>query len=113
MDSAYFKTRYSPDPGRPKVWKAICEYLQKFVPASGTVADIGAGYGDFINQIQAGKKYGIDINPEAARAYAPEVEFVQVPRIEDVDLPAKSIDVMMLSNLLEHLSTEQCTALFD
>jgi SAM-dependent methyltransferase len=113
MDSAYFKTRYSPDPGRPKVWKAICEYLQRFISPSSVVADIGAGYGDFINQIRAKKKYAIDINADAARFYAPEVQFVHVPRIEDVDLPAGSIDVVMLSNLLEHLSPEQCNALFD
>lgn len=113
MDSAYFKTRYSPHPGRERVWKAICEYLQKFIPVSSTVADIGAGYGDFINQIRAKAKYAIDTNSEAARCYAQDVQFVHASRIEDVDLSAKSIDVVMLSNLLEHLSPEQCTALFD
>jgi 2-polyprenyl-3-methyl-5-hydroxy-6-metoxy-1,4-benzoquinol methylase len=113
MDSAYFKTRYSPHPGREKVWKAICEYLQRFIPGSSRVADIGAGYGDFINQIRAKVKYAVDTNSEAARCYTQGVQFVHASRIEDVDLPAKSIDVVMLSNLLEHLSPEQCTALFD
>jgi ubiquinone/menaquinone biosynthesis C-methylase UbiE len=113
MDSAYFKTRYSPHPGREKVWKAICEYLQKFISPSSVVADIGAGYGDFINQIRARAKYAVDTTPEAAGSYAADVQFVRANPIETVDLPAGSIDVVMLSNLLEHLSPEQCNALFD
>ena len=51
MDASYFDARYKPHPGRTRVWKAIAEYLQEFVPASSRVADVGAGYCDFINQI--------------------------------------------------------------
>lgn len=113
MDHHYFGTRYSPDPNRSRVWKAICEYLQDYVPSQGTVLDIGAGYCDFINQIRAARKYAVDANPEVARYCAPEVQFLQVASAELLDLPDGSIDVVMASNLLEHLSEAQCAALLD
>jgi len=113
MDSSYFDTRYTPHPARAKVWKAICEYLQEFVPPSGTVVDVGAGYCDFINQIQAATKFAVDTNPEAARWCAPDVRFVKAAPIEALELPRQSVDVLMVSNLLEHLSPPQCATLFD
>ena len=59
------------------MWKAICEYLQKFVAPSSTVMDVGAGYCDFINQIQAQTKYAVDTNDKTARwCAAPDVRFV-------------------------------------
>jgi hypothetical protein len=113
MDASYFDTRYKPHPGRRRVWKAICEYLQRFVPPSSAVIDVGAGYCDFINQIQAKTKYAVDTNPDVARWIAPDVHFIQATSIESIDLPDHSLDVAVISNVLEHLSPEQCSALFD
>lgn len=63
-------------PGRSRVWRAICEYLQPLVPAEATVMDVGAGYCDFINQIRAREKYAVDLNPETSRWCASDVRFV-------------------------------------
>jgi hypothetical protein len=113
MDSNYFDTRYSPHPDRSGVWKAICEYLQKFVAPSDAVMDVGAGYCDFINQIQASNKYAVDVNREVARWCAPDVRFVHAAPVECIDLPPHSIDVAFMSNFLEHLSPQECSRLFD
>lgn len=113
MDLAYFDTRYSPHPGRRRVWKAICEYLQKFISPSNIVADVGAGYCDFINQIKARGKYAIDTHAGAAHWCAPDVCFVEANPIEALSFPSHSIDAILVSNLLEHLTHEQCSALFD
>ena len=113
MEPNYFETRYVPHAGRAIVWKAICEYLQRFVAPTDTVIDIGAGYCDFINQISARVRYAIDVNPEAARCCAPGVTFLKVESIEQFDFAAGSVDVAMMSNVLEHLWPQQCSALFD
>jgi len=112
MDQRYFSTRYSPDPGRGRVWQAVCEYLQDYVPADGTVLDLGAGYCDFINQIHAAEKYAVDIHPEAGRYCASDVRFL-CGTLESVDLPPGSLDVVLASNFLEHLSPVECSDLFD
>lgn len=63
---------------------------------------MGAGYCDFINQIKAGKKYAVDIDREAHKHCAEEVQFVHA-NLADIDLPAESFDTIFASNLLEHL----------
>lgn len=113
MNSSYFETRYAPHPARQRVWKAICEYLQKFIEPSSAVMDVGAGYCDFINQIQARRKYAVDINSDVAQWCGSDVHFIHAARIESIDLPPQSIDVAIVSNLLEHLPPEQCSKLFD
>ncbi|PYS51365.1 MAG: class I SAM-dependent methyltransferase [Acidobacteria bacterium] len=111
--SLYFKTRYSPDRNRSRVWKAICEYLQDFVPPDGVVLDIGAGYCDFINQIKAAQKYALDANPNVADFCTPDVQFLWGKAGVPLEIPRHSVDVVLASNLLEHLSEQQCSDLFD
>jgi SAM-dependent methyltransferase len=112
MDQRYFSTRYLPDPGRGRVWKAVCEYLQEYVPPHGTVLDLGSGYCDFINGIRAGRKYAVDVLPDAGSYCASDVQFL-CGTLETIDLPPGSLDVVMASNLLEHLTVSQCSDLFD
>src|ERR1700682_2792399 len=107
MDASYFDARYKPHPGRRRVWKAIAEYLQKFIAPSSRVADIGAGYCDFINQIRAATKYAVDTNLDVAGLVGPGVQFAPVAAIESIDLPEHSLDVVLMSNILEHLSHER------
>jgi len=113
MDSRYFKTRYTPDPGRSRIWKAICEYVQPFVPMDGVVMDVGAGYCDFINQIKAGQKYALDANPEVANYCMPGVQFLHGQAENPIAIRRHSVDAVLISNFLEHLSDPQCSSLFD
>src|SRR6185369_3970947 len=49
---------------RRKVWSVLLpDFFQQYVDPAGTVLDLGAGYGEFINQVQCGKKYAMDLNP--------------------------------------------------
>ena len=113
MDSEYFQTRYSPDPSRHAVWKAICEYLQRYVPRGSSILEIGPGYCDFINQIQAAKRYAMDANADVSRYCAQNVTFIQGRIPEDLSFEEHSIDVVFASNFLEHLSDERSCALFE
>src|SRR5438067_13709494 len=78
-----------------------------------TGADIGAGYCDFINQIHAATKYAVDTNPDVTRLVGPGVQFVPTTAIEAINLPEHSLDVALISNVLEHLTHERCAVLFD
>jgi len=107
----YFDTRYTFNNKRAKVWKAITEYLQKFVPENGNVLEIGAGYCDFINQIKAGKKEAMDINPTSSKFCAPNVVFTceSILNFET----SKQYDVVFASNFFEHFETAEVELILD
>lgn len=99
---SYFEARYSFDPGRTRVWKAITEHLQRYIAPGAAVCDLGAGYADFINQVRAARKFAIDRHPGVARFCAPEVTFL-CGESKHLELPDGAVDVLFASNLLEHL----------
>ncbi len=103
----YFETRYTYDPGRKEVWKAIVQDLQKYINENNSVIDLGAGYGDFINLIKCRKKYAVDTDYEYTNYYSSEVEFIQSDSSNLQLIKEGSIDVVFASNLLEHLSKKQ------
>lgn len=105
--SDYYKTRYSYDTGRTKVWIAITEYLQRYVKKTDTVVDLGAGYCDFINNIKATKKYAVDINPDGYKFCEANVEFINSSINHIAKIKHGSVDVLFASNLLEHLDDHQ------
>lgn len=102
--SEYYGTRYTFDVGRARVWKAIAEYLQRFVgEEADSVLDLGSGYCDFINNIKAKKKFAVDQNPVAGQYAREDVNFF-ASSVTNLDVfDANSIDVLFASNLLEHL----------
>jgi SAM-dependent methyltransferase len=102
--SDYYETRYTFDSGRAKVWKAITEFLQKYVKADeDCVLDMGAGYCDFINNIKASQKLAVDMNPGASK-YCHESVTFHCASVSDLGaIRPNSIDVLFASNLLEHL----------
>ncbi|MBN2381414.1 class I SAM-dependent methyltransferase [bacterium] len=89
------------------VWKAICEYLQQYIPTEATIADLGSGYGDFINQIEAHVKYAFDINPNIDKYLKKDI----IRRIGDIAFSLQEIDfsfdVIFASNFFEHFLDEK------
>jgi SAM-dependent methyltransferase len=89
---------------RRQVWSILCrDYFQKWVPASGAVLDLGCGCGEFINQILAARKYGMDLNPDTAGFLNPDVTHLQQSCSEPWRLEPDSLDVVFTSNFFEHL----------
>jgi SAM-dependent methyltransferase len=105
--SAYFATRFTPEPARAKVWSAVCLYLQRWVPADGAVLDLGAGYGDFSMHIVAARRVAFDANPDLRHMLPPSIE-AEVGDAQDLSRFAdQTFDAVFASNLLEHLTWEQ------
>jgi SAM-dependent methyltransferase len=92
-----------PEGFRPAMWKVLCEdFFQADVPPDATVVEMAAGHCEFINAIRAGRKVAADINPAVAQHAAPGVEVV-VGNAAHLPLPPGSVDVVFMSNFLEHL----------
>lgn len=96
---------------RNRVWSMLIrDYFQRFVRSEDTVLDLGAGYGEFINHIQCGKKYAMDLNPDTAQRATPDVEVLQQDCSTPWLLPDNSVDVVFTSNFFEHLPDKRALA---
>lgn len=104
--SELYKIRFSVDqlPRKNAIWQVICgDFLQRYVPPSATLVDIACGYGEFLNNIRAGRKIAVDLNPDAKKFLGPDVEFHQCMATSLGSVVTGSADVVFTSNFLEHL----------
>jgi SAM-dependent methyltransferase len=89
---------------RNAVWRILAgTFFQKYVRPSDAVLDLGCGYGEFINHITAGTKFGMDLNPRSPEFLAKDVRFLQQDCSTRWALPDDSLDVVFTSNFFEHL----------
>lgn len=93
---------------RNQIWKILCQdFFQKYIKKTDTVCDIGAGFGEFINNIQAKNKIAVDINPQIKKYAAKNVKSLVT---KSTNLPKQlkgTIDVVFVSNFFEHLATKE------
>ncbi len=104
MKDSYYKSRYVWNNDRSVVWKEIVSYLKKFIPAKGTVVDLGAGYCDFINNVDAQNKIALDHSPDFKKYADKDVKTIESSVTDMSKIPTDSVDVVFASNLFEHLT---------
>lgn len=106
----YYASRFVPDPTRSIVWKEIVRYLKPFIRPHDTVVDLGAGYCDFINTVDAAMKYAVDVSPELSRHAAPGVVTLNDSATKLAGIADETVDVVHASNFLEHIGDEDLPA---
>ena len=63
---------------RNKVWAVLTrEFFSRWVAPDACVLDLGCGYGEFINNIRAGGKLAMDLNPDSRPHLGSGVRFFQ------------------------------------
>ena len=98
---------------RNKMWKILCcDFFQRYVEENSRLLEIGAGYCEFINNIHAGSKTAVDINPDVKIHAAPGVKIVLEDATQMSAVPDNSIDMVFASNFFEHLSRDEIMATF-
>lgn len=91
-------------PRKNAIWQVLCRhFFQRYVKPGDTVVDLACGYGEFINNISAGKKIAIDLNPDSAGFVAQDVRFEQANANRVGALLEGEADIVFTSNFLEHL----------
>lgn len=86
------------------LWNVLCERVfQAYVPADGTVLDLGAGYCEFINSITARNKIAVDLNPDLKSFADPDVRIVNSDSRAMQGVETASVDTVFTSNFFEHL----------
>jgi SAM-dependent methyltransferase len=92
------------------LWKVLIdEFIQKYVPTKSAVLDIGGGYCEFINQIKAGEKCLIDLNPDSKLFANPDVKVLNLDVLNLGDRPTftEQFDRIFISNFFEHLRNKE------
>lgn len=92
------KTEY-----RTQVWKVLALFFSKWLPGSGIVLDLGAGYCEFINNAAATVKYAMDLNPDVHEQAEQDVTILEQDCSDPWPLPDGHLDAVFTSNFLEHL----------
>jgi len=107
----YHQTRFAFDSRRELVWKTLCHYyFSKLIEPDFHVLDLGAGYGHFINNVRCGRRTAVDSWPLVTEYVHPPVEAFAASITNLGFLPQESVDFVFASNVLEHLTQEDCRA---
>lgn len=103
--SEYFSSFLKEDKKRSTVWKYLYKYyFYKHIKLTDVVVEIGAGWCDFINQIVCKEKYASDIWPGVKKHANVDVNVFVTDAVDLSFLNNKKADVIIASNLLEHLT---------
>lgn len=92
---------------KARLWQVLCDtFFSRYVPADGTVLDLGAGYCDFINHVRAARRIAVDKNPDTKRSARDGVEVHEVALADLGDVVSDgSVDLAFASNVFEHLAS--------
>lgn len=92
------------DRTRQATWSVLCKsFFQKFVSPNATVVDVGAGDGLFITNINASRKIAVDLSSHVKELSHFGIETIQAPATELSKVISEPVDVVFMSNFLEHL----------
>src|SRR5687767_8227206 len=114
MPTEYHDVHLIDDPNRRIVWRVLNEYLSPWIPAAGSVLEVGAGYCHWINGVRAARRVAVDLWPDLPRHTAPGVE----PRVLDAgselrSLGAEQFTTVLASNVLEHFEPDAAARVVD
>jgi SAM-dependent methyltransferase len=102
-----YENRFSKDiKERDTLWKVLCKgFFQKYIyNKEGSILDIGAGYCEFINNIDCKEKFAIDLNNDVVKYASKNVKVINDNCLNiDKHFKEGSLDHVFMSNFLEHL----------
>jgi SAM-dependent methyltransferase len=106
LNKGIYRRRFEADSEfRKGMYKILCEsFFQKYIPKESSILEIGAGYCEFINTIQATNKIALDVNPDVRLHALEDVQIVIgkstcMEKIDDV-----SVDRVFANNFFEHIT---------
>jgi SAM-dependent methyltransferase len=92
---------------RSEVWETLNRFFfQQWINSQDTVLDLGAGYCEFINSVQAKVKLALDLNPATPDCAAQGVRVISQDVAQPWDIPSSSVHAVFTSNFFEHLASK-------
>jgi len=97
------------DAYRVGVWKILIDnFFAKWIQAESAILDLGAGYGEFINQVTGKIRYAMDLNPKTRERLSSDVIFLQQDCSEPWPIKPDFLHFVFTSNFFEHLPDKEC-----
>lgn len=94
---------------RNRVWQVLTQsFFNRWVLPGDSVLDLGCGYGEFINNIKARQKFGMDLNPDTPEYLAKDVHYCQQDCSDEWQIEDGKLDAVFTSNFFEHLPDKEC-----
>jgi SAM-dependent methyltransferase len=88
---------------KSRLWQALCRgFLDRYIKASDTVLDLGAGSCEFLNACNAAHKIAVDLNPDT-KLWAGDARVVTASSDNMDEIAGACVDVIFTSNFFEHL----------
>ncbi len=101
----YHGSRLPEDPRRAVLWQSLWQYyFQARIRSTDCVLDLGSGYGNFINVVQAARRIAVDAWSGFPAYLAPGIEYAVGPVTELDFIADGAVDFAFASNLFEHLT---------
>lgn len=89
---------------RNRVWQVLVNsFFHRWISQTDSVLDLGCGYGEFINNVRAGRKFAMDLNPDTRTHLSPKVDLFEQDCSSEWPLGEGELDVVFTSNFFEHL----------
>jgi len=108
LETIYARRFAGIEKSRDQVWKVLTRhYFQRWVNPQDVVLDVGAGFCEFINNIQARNKFAVDLNPVTLRKAAQNVTVISQDVTNRWPVLSDSVDVVFSSNFFEHLPSKE------
>jgi SAM-dependent methyltransferase len=93
---------------KDKIWRVLCRhFFQRYIKPSDTVVDLGAGYCEFLNNIDCTHRIAVDLNPEIDKYARQGTQIIRSPCTDLTEIESSSVDVVFTSNLFEHLPNKE------
>ena len=89
---------------RVKMWQSLVKIIfSRYINKNDTVLDLGAGYGEFINNVECKNKIALDLNPDTKKYLNEDIQLIldDCANIESIN--DNSVNVIFNSNFFEHL----------
>ena len=108
LQAIYARRFAAIEESRDKVWRVLTRhYFQRWVNPEDVVLDVGAGFCEFINNIQAKQKLAMDLNPMTQQKAGPGVTVIPQDVTKSWTVASNSVDVVFSSNFFEHLPSKE------
>lgn len=92
---------------RHDLWRVLTkDFFQRWVPQDGVVVDIAAGHCEFVNNIVAGTRIAVDLNPDVTARAAAGVRAIVARSDAIAGVEDRSVDRVFISNFFEHVTRD-------